>query len=396
MKLIFTIILFCLFLSGCSSENDPAPKQTPAPTISSISNNSANVGDVITINGENFDLKENYIIHFNDVQGTVTEITATSLKVQIPEGATSGEITLSYDDQNYIIGNIEIISENSVVYAIKSDFSGKDMTSLVSVDPTNGDKTNLLNLETTDNFESTSINNTTNEIFFVTSLGDGNVDTEIFTVNILSNSFSTENLNDDSEIDYELAAESNGTLYAAKQSYISNTTTSKLVSINPTNGSETVILDLKTTDDFNSLTFDIQNNQLYGVTNIGDGNSDSEIFTIDLTNKSYSSQPLSNQFNYELVIAENGVLYGMEQTFDNATSSKLYILNPTDGNKTLVVDMQTTNSFHNLIFKAEKIIGATNIDGGNVSQLYTIDLQNRSFSSVDLNENSGLDFELVN
>ena len=86
----------------------------------------------------------------------------------------------------------------------------------------------------------------------------------------------------------------------------------------------------------------------------------------------------------------------MEQTFDHGTSSKLYILNPTNGNKTLVVDMQTTNSFHNLIFKAEKIIGATNIDGGNISQLYTIDLENKSFSSVNLNENSNVDFELVN
>ena len=397
MKNIFTIISFCLILASCSNDNDPLSEQIPNPTITSISTTSARVTDIITINGQNFSNNENYIIRFNGVEGTITGKTITFLKVQIPEGATSGEITLSFGDQNLAIGNIEIIVENKLVYAIKSDFvSSTETTKFVSVDPSNGNKMSLLDLQTTDNSESVSINKSTNQIFFITGLGDGNIDTEIYTINVSSNSFSMANLNNDPEIDYQLLPISNSTLYAIKQSYISNTTTSKLISIKPTSGDETMILDLQTTDNFNSLVFNSQANKIFGVTNIGDGNLDSEIYTIDLANNSYSSQHLSNQFDYELALSENGTLYGMEQTFDNTVSAKLYTLNATNGGKTLILDTQTVQSFHNLIFKANKIIGATNIDGGNVSEIYTINLQNNSFSFVDLNENSDIDFELVN
>ena len=398
MKQIFVIISFCLILASCSSDNDSNTEQIPNPTTTSISATSARIGDIITINGQNFDPTENYVVSFNGIQGTITEKTTTFLKVQIPEGATSGEITLSFADQNLVIGNIEIIVDNNLIYAIKSNFvSNTETTKLVTIDPTNGNKMNILDLQTTDNFESTSINHSTNQIFFVTSLGDGNVDTEIYTIDVANNSFTMSNLNNDPEIDYQLLPMTNGTLYAVKQSYISDITTSKLISINPTNGNETVILDLQTTDNFNSLAFNNQTNKIFGVTNIGDGNLDCEIFTIDLTNNAFSFQPLSNQFKYELAISENGTLYGMEQTFDNTISSKLYTLNPTNGSKTLVVDMQTTDSFNNIILKGDKLIGATNIDFPNVdSEIYTVDLQNNNFSFVDFNNNNEIDFELVN
>ena len=398
MKQIFTIISFCLIIVSCSSDNDSNPEQNPNPTITSISPNSAEVGDIITINGQNFEPTENYVVRFNGIQGTITEKTTTFLKVQIPEGATSGDITLSFSNQNLVIGTIEIIADNNLIYAIKSDFvSSTETTKFVNIDPTNGNKMNLLDLQTTDNYESASINKSTNQIFFITSLGDGNIDTEIYTINITNNSFSMADLNNDPEIDYQLLPISNGTLYAIKQSYISNTTTSKLVSINPTNGNETVILDLQTIDNFNSLAFNSQTNKIFGVTNIGDGNVDCEIYTIDLTNNSYSFQPLSNQFKYELAISESGTLYGIEQTFDNTISSKLYTLNPANGSKTLVIDLQTTDSFNNLIMKGNKLIGATNIDFPNVdSEIYTIDIQNNSFSFVDLNDIVGIDFELIN
>ena len=398
MKNIFTIISFCLILSSCSNDNDTPPESIPNPTISSISTTSAKVADIITINGQNFNNNENYIIRFNGVEGIITEKTTTSLTVQIPEGATSGEITLSFNDQNLTIGNIEIITVNNSVLALKSDYASSSVkTKLVTINPTDGNKSDLLDLQTTDNIRSLSINIQTNQLFGITNLGDGNTDIEIYTINLSNNTFSMVGINNTDEIDYQLVPKNNGILYAIKQSYISEITTSKLVSINPTNGNETVLLDLQTTDNFSSLVFNSQSNEIFGVTNIGDGNVDSEIYTIDLTDNSFSFQTLSEQFDYELTISENGTIYAMEHTFDDTVSSKLYRLNPADANKTLIVDMQTTDSFNNLIFKEDKVIGETNFDSPNVdSKIYIIDLQNNSFSFVDLNDNNEIDFELVN
>jgi len=398
MKEIFKIIAITLILVGCSNDGNNDPNQMSNPIITSLSKDSGRIGDFIRINGENFDLVEKYVVRFNGVEGTITERKSTFLEVQIPERATSGEVTLSYGDKNQVIGSIEIISENQLVYAIKSNFvSATETTKFVSIDPTNGEKQNLLDLQTTDNFESTSINKSTNQIFFVTSLGDGNTDTEIYTIDVSANKYSMANLNEDPEIDYQLLSSSTGTLFAIKHSYVSDVITSKLVSINATNGEETLVLDLKTTDNFNSLVYSSQANKIYAVTNIGDGNLDCEIYSIDLKDNSYSSSFLSNEFHYELAITENGNLYGLEQTFDNTTSAKIYKLDPEIGSKSLVIDLETTDSFNNLISKGNSLIGTSNIDFPNIeSEIYTIDLQNTTFSYVSFNDDNGIDFKLVN
>ncbi len=398
MKKTLSIISLSLLLTSCSSDNDSISEPIINPTVTSISNTSAEIGDILTINGKDFNPNENYVIRFNGIQGTIIEKTTTSIKVEIPQGASTGEIILTFSGQNIVIGNIEILEDNQLILAFKSNFiSSTETTKFLNIDPTNGDKTNLLDLQTSDNVESASVNEATNQIFFVTSLGDGNVDTEIYTVDIASNSFSMANLNNDPEIDYELVPINNGTLYAIKQSYVSEITTSKLVSINPSTGNETILLDLQTTDNFNSLSFNIQTNKIFGVTSIGDGNSDSEIYTIDLTNNAYSFQSLSTQFRYELALSDTGILYGLEYDSVDSNSSKLYSLDPGNGSKTLIVDMQTTDNFTNLIIKGNKVFGTTSLgDGNSDSEIYTIDTQDKTFSFIELNQNSGFDFELVN
>ena len=398
MKKITTIIALSFLIISCSSENESMPEQNQNPTDISISNTSPEIGDIITLTGSNFDPNENYIISINGIQGIIIEITTTYIKFELPQGSTSGNIILSFKDQDMVIGNIEIITSSNLIYAIKSNFSSNtETTKFVNVSSINGENTVLLDLQTTDNIESASFNEATNQINFITSLGDGNLETEIYTIDVSSNSFSMKNLNNDSEIDYQLVPKNNGTLYAIKQSYVSEVTTSKLVSINPSNGSETVLLDLQTTDNFNSLAFNSQTNKIFGVTSIGDGNLDSEIYTIDLSNNSYSFQPLSSQFRYELVISDSGILYGMEYDSVNNTSSKLYTLNPENGSKTLIIDMQTTDNFNNLIVFENKLFGITSIGDGNLdSEIYTIDLQNDTFSFTQLGDNNEVDFELVN
>lgn len=68
----------------------------PFPVIDSFSPEVGQVGDEVIITGEKFStvLEEN-LVSFNGTQATVTESTETSITVTIPDGATSGPITVT-------------------------------------------------------------------------------------------------------------------------------------------------------------------------------------------------------------------------------------------------------------------------------------------------------------
>lgn len=64
-----------------------------SPSISSISVTSGNPGTSITINGTNFDPSPvNNVVYFGGAPGTITNATATSLTVTIPNGAQYGQL----------------------------------------------------------------------------------------------------------------------------------------------------------------------------------------------------------------------------------------------------------------------------------------------------------------
>lgn len=69
---------------------NPAP--STVPTLASISPSSGVVGTVVTIVGTNFDLTPS--VSFNGVKAVVTISTATSITTTVPDGATSGTITV--------------------------------------------------------------------------------------------------------------------------------------------------------------------------------------------------------------------------------------------------------------------------------------------------------------
>ncbi|MEW7289413.1 IPT/TIG domain-containing protein [Aquimarina sp. 2304DJ70-9] len=118
MKKNYLITLLSVLLFSCSSD-DSAPSIetiTQLPTIESVSATIATAGDIITITGKNFDTNTTYVVKFNEVQGTVTEVAPTFLKAQVPEEATSGDITLTANGQTTVVGSIEITTTDIFVF----------------------------------------------------------------------------------------------------------------------------------------------------------------------------------------------------------------------------------------------------------------------------------------
>jgi len=106
IKLITSILITLLVITACNDDNN----DTPEVSITTFSPQTANIGDAITINGQNFDTAETYNVFFNGLEGTVTEVSTTYLKVTVPERAATGEITVTYNGKTINAGAITIVN----------------------------------------------------------------------------------------------------------------------------------------------------------------------------------------------------------------------------------------------------------------------------------------------
>ena len=122
-------------------KEQPTPQQTKFPTVKNFSAQEVTVGDIITIEGENFVPSQTYTITFNGVKGTIKEVTSNHLKVEIPEEATSGEVILSSNETSKSIGRLTILPKPSVLYAyvayskiVKLDLqTGKELETIAEI-----------------------------------------------------------------------------------------------------------------------------------------------------------------------------------------------------------------------------------------------------------------------
>ena len=116
MKKLFILFFAALLFSACSEDEIGTTLQFP--NIDSFVAPPSDIGSILVIDGENFDPNGTYLVKFaGNVEGTITEITTTAIKVEIPQGAESGDITLTYNNATKVIGSIEIKPEiNNEVY----------------------------------------------------------------------------------------------------------------------------------------------------------------------------------------------------------------------------------------------------------------------------------------
>ena len=124
------------------AKEQPTPQQTNFPTVKNFSAQEVTVGDIITIEGENFNPSQTYTITFNGVKGTIKEVTPNHLKVEIPEESTSGEVILSSNQTSKSIGRLTILPKPSVLYAydlrnhkiVKLDLqTGKELETIAEI-----------------------------------------------------------------------------------------------------------------------------------------------------------------------------------------------------------------------------------------------------------------------
>lgn len=88
-----TLFLACLSFVACSNDDGD---DTPNFTVASFSPAAATPGSEITITGANFPTEASQIaITIGGASATIVSVTATTLVAQVPQGATSGAISIT-------------------------------------------------------------------------------------------------------------------------------------------------------------------------------------------------------------------------------------------------------------------------------------------------------------
>jgi len=88
-------------VQGVSSvATSPADFTALSPAVTSFTPKNSIVGSTVVITGTNFSpTAANNVVKFNGVTATVSEASATSLTVTVPEGATTGKVSVTVDEK---------------------------------------------------------------------------------------------------------------------------------------------------------------------------------------------------------------------------------------------------------------------------------------------------------
>lgn len=98
---IIGIMSFSFLMTGCS--DDPIVK---GPEITSITPTEGSVGSTVVITGKNFSAVESEnIVTFNEVEASVIVASSTEIAVTVPEGASTGKISITTHDQTIVSSN---------------------------------------------------------------------------------------------------------------------------------------------------------------------------------------------------------------------------------------------------------------------------------------------------
>ena len=124
------LILLLLFLVSTCKDDDSTEEPEPQPVITSINPTSGPIGTEVTISGSNFsETASQNSVKFNSTNTTVKSATTNSIIVDVPDGATTGEVTVTVRSQT-ATGPIFTVVEEAT--GIEIDCSENEITSSIT------------------------------------------------------------------------------------------------------------------------------------------------------------------------------------------------------------------------------------------------------------------------
>ncbi|MBQ4915456.1 IPT/TIG domain-containing protein [Maribacter sp. MMG018] len=406
-KFNYFIILILLCIS-CTNDNNleteqeqeqiQEQEQEQAPIVSSISPSEAKIGDIITINGQHFDPNDNYVVQINGVNGIINEITSSTIKVQIPNNTTSGEIVFINNDNSTVIGNITIKLELKL-YAYKY-FGSEDSSNpkqIVEIDKTNGNTQIVATLNYNTIYIQSLVFDSVNHKIIALYDNNREEDQYILIIDVENGSSESIPLNNVSENSKYagLTVGNDAKLYSYKYFGSGNSSEPKqIVEIDKTNGTSQIVSTL----DFDSIylthiVFDSADNKVIGLYDNGQS-EDKYILIVDVENGNSESIPLNN-------VSENSKYVGLTVGNDNKLYSYKYFGSGNSSEPKQIVEIDKTNGtsqivatlnfdslyFTDIVFDSadNKVIGLYDNDQSEDKYILIVDVENGNSESIPLN-----------
>lgn len=271
--------------------------------------------------------------------------------------------------------------DGSILYAMKETETSIVTSKIVQIDKSTGNETTVLDFN--EYFGGIVFNNSTNEIIGI------NEDNRIYKINVENNSFTTIDLDNSENVEYSLVMDNNNELFVIKKTDEVNGH-SQLMKINQENGNETLIIDFQENEHVGkTLTLNKSTNEIFA---IGDSPTNLNVlYKINLQNNTFTTIDLeiNDNVGYELLYG-NSQLYAMKETENNSVTSELIQINSDSGNETPLIDFNEYIGEIVIDFSENIMFGV-----GDDNELFKINLNNNSFTKINLDTNGNVYYELA-
>lgn len=397
MKHLITFSLLLFLVTSCSKDSIDENQQNndknqKFPEVGTISNSQLSPGELLTINGTFTSDTNNYSVKFNGTEAEIIEKTDTYLKVKVPENATSGDITLSYNGTTKVIGNIQVTVKTSELYAYKRDYSDTNnyIKQLVKINQTSGNEEILvsLNIEEPYYYEDLVFKASSNEII-------GLVKNSLLKVNIDTKTTSSVKLEKTPKegIDYsDLVLDNNNNLYAYKRNYSDPENYIKqIVKINIDSGAEEIIANLNIASTYyKSLVYNSSSKEIIGLV-------ENSLVKINIQEKTTSSVKLQKTpregIDYSnLVLDNNNNLYAYKRNYSDPKNyiKQIVKIDTISGEEEIITNLNIESTYYeNLVYNpsSKEIIGLVQ------KSLLKVNIDDKTTSSVNLTTESNVDYD---
>ncbi|EZH73826.1 hypothetical protein ATO12_18005 [Aquimarina atlantica] len=388
MRKFLSLLTILTIVFSCSSDDSTEPQQNEFPTnIAIASQTTAGVGDILTINGNGFLTSETYIVTFTDNEiAKIIEINSNYLKLEVPEKAISGDITLTHNNKTEIIGSI-LINTTSNVYAYKRNYSDPNnyIKQIIKIDKQTGSETIVTDLDINSTYyESLVFDNSEKNIL-------GIVENSILSVNTETGQSTTINLENSSGIDYqEIVLDDNGNLYAYKRNYADpNNYIKQIVKIDKQTGGETIVADLNINSTYyESLVFDSSEKNILGIV-------ENSILSVNTETGQSTIINLENSsgIDYqEIVLDDNGNLYAYKRNYTDPNNyiKQIIKIDKQTGGETIVADLNISSTYYeDLIFDSSE----KNILGIVENSILSVNIETGESITINLENSNDVDYQ---